>query len=72
MSDDHFVVATTNDYIKYGMTCIENEVVIAQVELVHTDEHTNYTQLVQLPRDVQSSQYHFTMHDKHGWKSYQI
>jgi hypothetical protein len=72
MSDDHFTATTTNDYMKYGMNCIENEAVIAQVEMVHTDEQTNYTQLVQLPRDVRSSQSRFTMHDKHGWKSYQV
>lgn len=50
----------------------EDEVVIAQIEMVDTDEQTNYTQLVQFSIDVWSSQPCFTMHDTYDWKAYQV
>lgn len=41
MSEDYVAATTTNDYIKEGMDCIEDE-----VEMVHTGEQTNYIQLL--------------------------
>ncbi len=64
-------MATTtniNDYINNNKDSIEDEVTFAQVEMVYDNEKTGYAQMLQLPRDVRSSQSNSSMHNIYGWK----
>jgi hypothetical protein len=57
-----------NDYINNNKDYTEDEVTFAQVEMVYDNEQTGYTQMLQLPRDVRSSQSNFSMHNIYGYK----
>jgi hypothetical protein len=52
MSKDHFTATTTNDCIEDVMYCTEDEVTLAQIEMVHNNEQTGYAQMLQFPLDV--------------------
>nr|AAX95302.1 MuDR family transposase, putative [Oryza sativa Japonica Group]ABA92642.2 transposon protein, putative, Mutator sub-class [Oryza sativa Japonica Group] len=51
MSKDHFTATTTNDCIEDVMYCTEDEVTLAQIEMVHNNEQTGYAQMLQFPLD---------------------
>ncbi len=59
------MVTTTNinGYINNNKDSTEDEVAFAQVEMVYDNEQTGYTQMLQLPRDVRSSQSNSSMHN---------